>query len=140
VTDVIYLFDASLVAFPEVWRRVAVRADQTLHDLHEGMRDAFGWSDDHLYSFWLSGEFWAQDGTDYTSPVELEEGQRGADVPIAGLELEEGDRIAYVFDFGDEWRVEIVVAGSEPASLASYPAVVGSEGEAPPQYPDVDEE
>ena len=140
MTDVIYLFDASLVGFPEVRRRVAVGADQTLHDLHEGMRNAFGWADDHLYSFWLSGEFWAQDGSEYTAPIDLEEGQRSADVPVASLELEEGDRIAYVFDFGDEWRVEIGVAGSEPANAISYPTVVRSEGEAPPQYPDVEED
>ena len=32
-----------------------------------------------------------------------------------------------------------MVAGSEPARLASYPAVVESEGEAPQQYPDDEE-
>lgn len=41
-------------------------------DLHEVLRFAFEWDDDHLYSFWLGGEFWAQDGTEYTRPFALE--------------------------------------------------------------------
>jgi hypothetical protein len=40
-----------------VEREVSVRSDQTLIDLHRVLQEAFAWDDDHLYSFWLDGEF-----------------------------------------------------------------------------------
>ena len=62
---------------------------------------------DHLYSFWLDGRFWGED--EVTSPVVPDEAERTADVPIAELDLRVGQRIAYVFDFGDEWRVRLTL-------------------------------
>ncbi|MCA1697785.1 MAG: plasmid pRiA4b ORF-3 family protein, partial [Actinobacteria bacterium] len=49
-------------------RKLAVRSEQTLVDLHHALQDAFDWDDDHLYSFWLKGEFWGRDGSEYTHP------------------------------------------------------------------------
>ncbi len=66
------MFNAQLDGFRDVRRTIAVRSDQTLVDLHGALRSAFGWDDDHLYSFWLGGEFWARDGTEYTHPFALE--------------------------------------------------------------------
>ncbi|TMM19794.1 MAG: plasmid pRiA4b ORF-3 family protein [Actinobacteria bacterium] len=51
-------FDAALEDFKGVTRSIEVREDQTLVDLHEGIQQAFGWLNDHLYSFWLDGRFW----------------------------------------------------------------------------------
>jgi hypothetical protein len=36
-----YVFEAELDEFPGISRRITVRGDQTLVDLHEGLRDAF---------------------------------------------------------------------------------------------------
>jgi hypothetical protein len=69
-----YVFEAELDEDPAVSRRVAVRGDQTLVDLHEELRRAFEWWDDHLYSFWLDGEFWGSRESEYTSPIEPEDG------------------------------------------------------------------
>jgi len=95
-------FRASLEGFRGVSRDVAVRSDQTLVDLHQILQRAFDWDDDHLYSFWLDGEFWGSEESEYTAPAELEPGQKSARVKLAGLGLEAGAKIAYVFDFGDE--------------------------------------
>lgn len=67
-------FQACLVRYspgtgePEspVVRTIAIRADQTLEQLHEALRLAFGWADPHLYSFWLTGKFWDDTG-EYTA-------------------------------------------------------------------------
>jgi Plasmid pRiA4b ORF-3-like protein len=136
-----YVFEAELVEYPKVSCRLAVRGDQTLDDLHEELRRAFEWRDDHLYSFWFDGEFWGDKESEYTSPIEPENRVKTADVQLSSLALETGQEIAYVFDFGDEWRVrlrldEIRVAGDE-----AYPAILEHRGKAPPQYaiPDEDE-
>ncbi|MBA3375214.1 MAG: hypothetical protein H0U00_05285 [Actinobacteria bacterium] len=55
-------------------RTIAIRDDQTLEQLHEALRLAFGWADPHLYSFWLSGKFW-DDAGEYTAPFEVGDGQ-----------------------------------------------------------------
>lgn len=34
-----------------------MREDQTLEQLHEALRLAFGWADPRMYAFWLSGEW-----------------------------------------------------------------------------------
>jgi Plasmid pRiA4b ORF-3-like protein len=52
-----------LVAVPAVTRTIALLAAQTLDDLHHAIRNAHGWDDDHLYSFWLTGRYWADDGS-----------------------------------------------------------------------------
>src|SRR5579863_8196940 len=78
-----YLFTARLEGWRGVRRTIAVRSDQTLVDLHHALRAAFEWDDDHLYSFWLGGKFWAKDGTEDTHPFALENDPfAGWDLPI----------------------------------------------------------
>jgi Plasmid pRiA4b ORF-3-like protein len=135
-----YTFRARLVGWPGVSRTVAVRGDQTLVDLHRVLQAAFEWGDDHLYSFWLTGRFWGDVASEYSTPGWCEQGQRSARTRLEGLGLSVGQNIAYLFDFGDEWRVRLTVAKLTPADDASYPRIVASRGEAPPQYPDYDAE
>lgn len=133
-------FRCALADVKGVRRIVEVRSDQTLADLHSAIQDGFGWDDDHLYSFWLDGRFWGDRGTQYTAPMELDDGVATADVPIARLDLRPGAKLAYVFDFGDEWRVRITLVSSAPADDGPYPRLVEAVGEAPPQYPDLEDE
>lgn len=79
--------------------------------VHDVLQEAFDWYDDHLYSFWLDGVFWG--GDEYTSPDVADEAEHTADVPLAELDLGPGAKLAYVFDFGDEWRVRLTLRGSE---------------------------
>jgi hypothetical protein len=135
-----YVFEAELVGHPGVSRTIALAGDQTLELLHEHLRVAFRWDDDHLYSFWLDGSFWGDPETEYTAPFEPEEGARTADVHVDALGLAPGRKLAYVFDFGDEWRVTIWLRNIRPAAGARLPQIVESRGEAPPQYESYDEE
>jgi len=149
MTKHVYVFSAELVGHRGVRRTIAVRSDQTLIDLHDSLQSAFSWEDDHLYSFWLSGEFWARDGTEYTHPFALESDPfAGWDLPIAKpgrksaarsldrLSLRKGQRIAYLFDFGDEWRVRLTVREISADDGRLYPRLLKTVGDAPPQYPE----
>ncbi len=127
---------AELVDHPGVARTIAVAQDQTLEQLHEALRMAFGWADAHLYSFWPSGEFW-DDGEEYTAPFEVEErgpNARSANVAIGELDLRKGKKIAYLFDYGDEWRVALEVVDSWEIEDGAYPMLVEAEGSPPQQY------
>lgn len=135
-----YVLKASLAGFRGVSRTVAVRGDQTLDDLHLILQVAFGWANDHLYGFWLSGRFWDRDAVMYTPPFEPDPDDRPTDTRLDDLGLEAGQKIAYVFDFGDEWRVRLSVSGIVPADGGTYPRILETRGEAPPQYPPYENE
>src|SRR5438552_12948768 len=40
---------------PLIWRRLLVRSDSTIADLHATLQLAFGWSDEHLNRFVVHG-------------------------------------------------------------------------------------
>ena len=128
------MFEAVLDADPSVKRTVALAGGATLDDLHEVLRDEFNWEDPHLYSFWLDGEYWGDREAEYTAPSELEEGATSPAVALDSLGLEAGQRLAYVFDLGDEWRVAITVREIADRSEEPLPAVLERAGVAPPQY------
>jgi hypothetical protein len=129
--DTALVFDAELINARDVRARLAVLERQPLTALHDALQEAFGWYDDHVYSFWLDGRFWGEE--EVTSPVVPDEAERTADVPIAELDLRIGQRIAYVFDFGAEWRVQLTVR-ERVAATGDHPRVLELRGTPPPQY------
>lgn len=133
--------DSPLVPKPSgpVTRTIAIREDQTLEQLHEAFRLAFGWADPHLYTFWVGSEFWSREAARYSAPFELAEDDLSARVPIAETGIRRGSTLAYVFDYGDEWRLLVKVVDAWEPDAESYPMLVEAEGVAPPQYLELDE-
>jgi hypothetical protein len=125
-------------------RTIALREDQTLEQLHEALRLAFGWADPHMYAFWMSGTWWDPDGVSYQTPFELDptdEDARSGRISLSELGLRKGKTIAYVFDFGDEWRLLLkVVDRWETLEEQTYPMLVEAAGSPPPQYPPLEED
>jgi len=62
-----YTFHVSLPGTGRAWRKIEMRADQTLEDLHFAIQDAYEWDADHLYSFFMSGKAW-DTSTEYCLP------------------------------------------------------------------------
>lgn len=60
-----YTFEVSLPDAGDARRKIEVRADQSLHDLHMAIQSAFEWDADHLYSFFMSGMAWDSE-SEYT--------------------------------------------------------------------------
>lgn len=98
--------------FRGIHRTIAVRGDQVLVDVHYGLQAAFDWDDDPPGS---------------------------AEIHLSRLKLKKGQRIAYLFDFGDEWRVRLTVRHIIADDGEPYPRVLESVGDAPPQYPDYED-
>jgi hypothetical protein len=42
---------------PMIWRRILVRSESSLAQLHDIIQIAFGWSDSHLHCFHIQGFF-----------------------------------------------------------------------------------
>ena len=118
----VYVFRAKLRGWRGVRRTIAIPCDHTLDDLHRSLQAAFGWADDHLYAFWLGGKFWARGETEYVHPLALEAyplaqwdlprakpRRKSAERRLERLRLSRGQRIAYVFDYRDPWRVRLTL-------------------------------
>ena len=143
----VYVLKADLVGFRGIHRTIAIRSDLTLVDVHYALQAAFDWDDDHLYSFWPDGEFYSRDGREYTHPFHAAQpnplglfargpARASAEIRLNRLKLKKGQRLAYLFDFGDEWRVRLTVRQITADDGQPYPRQLESVGDAPPQYPD----
>jgi hypothetical protein len=146
----VFAFQAVLVPYaPDVaWpaepvlRTIALREDQTLEQLHEALRLAFGWADPHMYAFWMSGRWWDAESVRFQTPDELDpvdDRVRTGRTALRELGLRKGKALAYVFDFGDEWRVLLKFVDRWEAGEETYPMLVESAGMPPPQYAPLDE-
>ncbi len=94
---------------PPVWRRLVVRDDSTLAELHDVLQAAFGWWDYHLHEFEIGGvRYGVDDGEDWSPPKD----ERRA--KLRNL-VREGSTFLYAYDFGDYWRHRLVVEKVLPA-------------------------
>lgn len=46
-----YVLHVNLPGTGRVWRKIEIRADQTLEDLHFAIQEAYQWDADHLTRF-----------------------------------------------------------------------------------------
>ncbi|MDX5568392.1 plasmid pRiA4b ORF-3 family protein [Streptomyces sp. ID05-04B] len=101
---------------PPIWRRVTLPADTSLGCLHDIVQTCFGWDDSHLHSFTepASGcQF-----VDFDAPLDRDP-FRDADeesVTVAEVLPDEGGRLEYTYDFGDDWQHRITLEKILPAS------------------------
>jgi hypothetical protein len=124
----VYRFKASLKYNTGLWRRIEIQGGQTLWHFDETLRDAFNHdSMDHLSGFWHlhrrgKGKRYREVEIGDINP--FGEGD-GADITIAELELEAGNRLKYVYDFGDWIEHTIELEAIEPPDQeAEYPRPV----------------
>jgi hypothetical protein len=115
-------------AKPPVWRRLELPSELTLEMVHEVMQIAFSWHGYHLHQFETAcGAFGRPDGDWGFEEV----GDESA-VALAQVAAEEKAKVAYVYDFGDDWRHDIVVEKITPALPGvAYPRCTGGRGWAP---------
>lgn len=105
---------------PLIWRRLLVRSDTTLAELHTILQVAFGWDDVHLHRFKVHGREY-----DYLD---------GNRVRIGDLGLRATERFVYDYDFGDLWRHDLRVEQirvAEPGGV--YPVCTAGRRAGPPE-------
>ncbi len=134
-----YTFRVNLRALPKVWRDIELTEDQTLEDLHLAIQQAYGWYDDHLYSYFMNGKAWdssAEIGCPWS-----ESALHTHLVQVGQLDLKKGQKFLYLFDYGDNHEFDVTVRSINPqAGKGEYPKLVAEQGDSPAQYPDYDEE
>ena len=149
------IIKVALVGAKKICRKIAIREGQTLQSLHNAIFDAFDRYDEHLYSFFFPNtnpkSFNAntiyKNSAKYSHQYACEDSglygnnKDGSKTTIESLDLLEGQKFYYLFDFGDEWWHELKVEKiDEKADEGKYPRIIDRKGESPEQYPDFEEE
>ncbi len=115
------------VTKPPVWRRLQVRADTRLDQLHEIIQAALGWENYHMHVFsFAEQEFGIPDPElGFSDERQITLGEL-----IAGPD----DRLRYTYDFGDDWEHELTVEDLLDADPEThYPVLVTMKGACPPE-------
>jgi hypothetical protein len=115
-------------AKPPVWRRLEIPSAMPLNLVHVVLQTAFDWDDCHLHAFeTVCGEFGPPEQDDgWTERLDEATATLGQ---VAGVERA---KVVYSYDFGDDWRHDIVVEKIAPAVPGvTYPRCTGGRREAP---------
>lgn len=114
---------------PMIWRRLLLRSDQSIADLHYAIQIAMDWSDSHLHRCHIHGR-------DYG--VAHEGGIMFADDPekvrLADFKLRRRERFLYEYDFYDNWEHEVRLEKLLPWNPRRlFPVCTGGQRLAPPE-------
>jgi len=122
---------------PLVWRRIQVPEAYSFWDLHVAIQDAMGWQDYHLHEFEL-----VDPRTDRLKRIGIPDDEfprerpcvAGWKIPVARY-LTYGIRpVRYRYDFGDDWRHNILLETAHaPEKGMKYPYVLAGKRACPPE-------
>jgi Plasmid pRiA4b ORF-3-like protein len=115
---------------PPIWRRIELSGATTLKQFHRILQIAFGWQECHLHEF-IAGKlrFGVPDDDDFGKQV-IPEGK----VRLSEVLSAPGQKLKYLYDFGDDWRHEILLeAVLAPDDAAQYPRVADGARCGPPE-------
>jgi hypothetical protein len=130
----VYAFKVRFRRDKSMHRTIAVRAEQTLEDLHTAIQRALKWDDDHLYAFFMNGKLY-DERYQFASPWDRDATAWVDQAVIGELGLTPKHKFLYYFDYGDSHEFEVeVVDISARAERGKYPRVIESKGQAPAQY------
>lgn len=114
---------------PLIWRRLLVRSDTSLGQLHTILQIAMGWEDIHLHRFRIYGKEYG---------IYREGGMVFDDNPFqvkfADFKLRAGECFAYEYDMGDFWQHDIRLEQVLPLDpRQTYPVCIAGAGDCPPE-------
>ena len=108
---------------PLIWRRLLVRSDTTLAQLHQMIQASFEWSNEHLYRFHIFGKDFGHHNAE-TQQVRLN-----------AFGFHQGERFRYVYNFIARWQCDIRLEATLPFDPKHfYPVCTGGKRPAPPEY------
>jgi hypothetical protein len=116
---------------PPIWRRILVKSNILLHDLHKIIQTTMGWTNSHLHQFAHNRNF-------YSSPDFNEFDELGlidySKIRLNKLLTTEKHQMIYEYDFGDGWEHAIVlekILSIDPD--VKYPLCLDGKRNCPPE-------
>lgn len=97
---------------PPLWREVKIPANLNFENLHDVIQILFGWTNSHMWQFEKAPY---SRGYRIAPPVpeDMDFGEDPTDIahetPVTMVLKEKGDKMIYLYDFGDDWVHDITV-------------------------------
>jgi hypothetical protein len=114
---------------PLIWRRLLVRSDTSIAELHYLIQVAFDWSASHLHRFVIHGKDYGiayVGGMCFSNDPKL--------IRLADFGFRPGERFVYEYDFYDLWQHEIRLEQILPFDPTQrYPRCIGGGRAASPE-------
>jgi hypothetical protein len=117
---------------PLIWRRLQVPGNITLHRLHMILQSVMGWTNSHLYNFNITDiDYSIPDPDDDFYELHFVDSRR---TKLNKVVSQEKTRFTYEYDFGDNWKHDILVEKIFPAAPgAQYPICLAGKRACPPE-------
>ena len=121
-----------------VWRRVMTPVDITFKQLHTILQVIFDWKSYHMYDFNIIDEVGKCVLNVISEYEEVYEPRQDCQMSLDS-EVNLSDyakqqcKIAYCYDYGDNWEHEITIRGMNTDYDKNYPVCLMGEGNAPPE-------
>lgn len=101
---------------PPLWRRLELASDLFLDEVHDVLQTVFAWDDSHLHKFGTGGRRFDDRATGYFLAHLVDE-EDGPGIPEWRVRLDEvlsrkGDKLFYMYDFGDSWEHVLTLHGT----------------------------
>ena len=87
---------------PQIWRRLLVRSDSTIAELHDTLQIAFGWTDEHLHQFLIRGKPY---GIGRSGGMSFDDNPH--QVQLRDFHFRWKETWVYEYDLTDWWQHEI---------------------------------
>ncbi len=128
----VYTFKVCLSKSKKIWRKISISHLHTLEDLHLAIIEAFSFDNDHLYAFFPKI---TTRNPIFCPEADNNEGPTTAEVTIEQLGLHQGQKIYYLYDFGDRWKFELLITNIvKDAPVPLKAEVTEKKGISPKQY------
>lgn len=119
------------ISKPPVWRELKVPDNFSFHQFHLAIQNAFGWYNYHLYLF--SEEGWRSAISIQMQHEESEEDELDSGkIKIKNYFKKAGDKMIYIYDFGDDWKHQVVLENITTDKILK-PQCIGGKGKCPPE-------
>ena len=118
---------------PLVWRRIEIPANFTFFDFHMTIQNAFGWFDEHLFSF---SRMPYDGGWQVAFPTEMDFVRPKHPATTKVIDLLEQFKLlkfVYTYDFGDDWIHDITFEGADREKELVHPVCLAGKGACPPE-------
>jgi len=92
---------------PAIWRRIIVPGKISLARLHRLLQLAMGWENYHLHLFTIGGVQYGEPDPEYAAEgIQIKHDRHAS---VRDVLRTEGMRFRYDYDFGDNWRHDVLV-------------------------------
>ena len=117
---------------PKIWRRIDVPLSMNLETLHKAIQVTMGWTFSHLWEFEIDGRRYGDPFfEEFVDDPPLYSAKR---LQLRTAIARGADRFVYLYDFGDDWRHDVIVdevCDGDPDT--DYPVFVDGARRCPPE-------